>query len=798
MKIYPEIEVENEEIFEKKITINDISPDSPLAIKHLVSLDSKSCIPVYYQKILDKPPRLGKRLSVDHICDLGIPRKYAEKLIKYWSRLGITNLYAFQEKAIMMGVKGENTVIVAPTGTGKTEAFAIPAMVRAIKFKESGARSPLVLIIYPTKALARDQLSKLFDYARIFRLSVNVLDGDTPHSVRGRILRSPPDILLTNFDMINYHLGKRTGLGRLFYRVRLIIIDEMHEYSGAFGTHVHYIIKRLKRLVESPKDLQFIMASATISNPVEFGEKLIGENVSLVSEDGRRTPLYILFIYCLDQIHYAIAKMLIEIMKKNIKTLVFFNTRKSVELALHILKRMAKRNYDVNGKFDLHRAGLSKRIRREIEIAFKEGKKIALLATPTLELGIDIGDIDLVISEITPVNRFIQRSGRSGRRRAGSAVLVLRSDDPISDYYLVNPTDYFEDVSLCYIEPNNIYIAEKHVYLMAYEKPLEDPEISSLKIPREIIEKLVNDGALFPLGNKYYANGNLFNSYFPSNIRGSDKIVRVLYRDEVIDEREAIIAIRELYPGAIYINRGVKYIVKSLDINSLTAVVEKAPREYEDLYTKPIYTSGARPLDSMLERDSLGTKLFYGKLQMRATIEGYLVFQEGSKKPLAEYELDNPVHYHYETWGLVFKAPQLNYKDTDLISGSYHALEHIIIEGTNVITGGGSEDLGGISFGTTGVIVIYDSTPGGNGVSKILYDRFEKAVEKAYKILSSCKCRNTEICNKCVYSYRCGNNNQPLFQPGAKELLEKMLRGETVPDANQAPAILEIIEKGIV
>ena len=793
------IESELKDLYSRRVSINDLPSTSPYPIKYFVTKETTSYIPIHYTRVMDKPPKKGKSLDIEHLVSLGIPENIADKLVKYWLERGITNLYAFQEKAIKYGISGKNLVIVAPTGTGKTEAFAIPAMVRALQLKRSGYAPPLILIIYPTKALARDQMQKLFDYAWIFNLRVNILDGDTPQSVRKQILMNPPDILLTNFDMIHYHIGKRTPLGSLFPKARIVIIDELHEYSGAFGTHVHYIIKRLKRSAKRLGAVQFIMSSATINNPKEFGSMLVDEDVEVVEEKGRKTPLHILFIYSLDQIQYAVAKILSDIIMKKIKTLAFFNTRRSAELALHILKKIAAKYPEIRNRFDLHRAGLPKKVRISIEKEFKSGKKIVLIATPTLELGIDIGDIDLVLSEITPVNRFIQRSGRTGRRgEPGSAVLVLRNDDPISDYYALNPEDYFEDVSSCYIEPNNTYIAEKHVYLLAYEHPIDMSEIDSLNIPKSIVEKLVAEGALFPLGDKYYANGNVFTKYFTTNIRGADKVVRVIYNGKTIDEREAIIAIRELYPGAIYINRGTKYIVKALDLDALKAEVEKAPKEYEDLYTRPIYTSGAQPIEDMVTRDCLGTKAYYGKLLMRASVEGYVVFQEGSKKPLAEYELDTPIRYKYETFGLVFRAPPIEFPDSDLVAGSYHALEHIIIEGTNVITGGGSEDLGGISFGTTGVIVIYDGTPGGNGVSKLLFERFEKAVEKAYKILSSCRCGDSKICNKCVYSYRCGNNNRPLYQPGALEILKRMLSREPVPDADKALEILRIIEKGIV
>ena len=793
------IKEEVEDLVEKRITLSNLSPDAPMPIRIVVSNSDQMYIPIFYTKIMAKKPKMGEELSDEYLASLGIPSPIRLKLLEYWLRKGIKRLYTFQEKAIKLGCAGKNTVIVAPTGTGKTEAFTIPAFIRAIEFKKRGHKPPIVLIVYPTKALARDQLQKLYDYGEIFGLSVRVLDGDTPHKERREILARPPDVLITNFDMIHYHLGKRSPLGYLFPRARIIIIDELHEYFGAFGTHVHYILKRLRRLAMRHGSIQFFMASATIRNPREFAYMLTNEDVITVEETGRKEPLHILFVYSPNQIQLTVARILTQMIREKIKTLAFFNTRKSAELALHILRKIAKKYTDIFNKFDLHRAGLPKKIRHAIENAFKQGKKLALMSTPTLELGIDIGDVDLVISEITPIDRFIQRSGRTGRReRPGSAILVLRGDDPISEYYARNPEDYFGDISSRYIEPNNVYIAEKHVYLMAYEEPIEETEIRIHRIPPEILERLQKAGAIFKMGKRYYANGTAFPKYFTTNIRGSDKVIRVLYNGKTIDEREVIIAIRELHPGAIYINRGVKYLVKKLDIKSLLAEVMKAPYEYEDLYTRPIYTYSALPLDKMIVRDVLGTKVYYGKLLMKASVEGYVVFKEGSRKPLAEYDLEHPIIYEYETYGIVFRAPPVHYSETELIAGAYHALEHIVIEGTNVITGGGSEDLGGISFGTTGVIVIYEATPGGNGVSRLLFERFESAIEKAFKILNSCKCKGDITCNKCVYSYRCGNNNQPLFQLGALQILKRMLNREPVPDADKALDILRIISKGIV
>ena len=801
-----EIELEDAKDFEiftqddlekMRLLPEDLPDHSPKPLKIIAGIKSRGFIPIYYRLLRASAPKAGREITAEYLEFLGIPNDVSKRLADFLRRRGIIKFYEFQEKAIKLGIDGKNLVIVAPTGMGKTEAFLIPALSRVIK--ENFVSPPHVILVYPTKALARDQALKIGEYCRVFGLRLGVIDGDTPSHERKKILSNPPEILLTNFDMMHYHLAKRTPIGNLFLRVKILVIDELHEYFGAFGTHVHYIIKRLKRRNAYGR-IQFLMASATIRNPAEFASKFVEEDIIVISEIGRKTPLHVLFVYSIEPIQRTSAILAKEMIKNKIKTLIFFNTRKSAELSLHILMKIARIESEIRDLFDLHRAGLPKELRAKIEDEFRRGKKLVLFATPTLELGIDIGDVDLVISEITPIDRFIQRSGRAGRRdRPGSAILLLRDDDPISDFYAKNPKEYFGDISLKYIEKRNPYIAKRHIYLAAYEKPIVEEELKSGLFDREIVNELLSEGALIKVGDKFFANGSLFNNYFSRNIRGAEKNIRVIFRGKRIDERELHIAVRELYPGAIYLNRGVKYISKRLDINKLIAEVELAPREFQDLYTKPIYTSRAVFVGKVEERDVFGTKLYFGKMRMHEIIEGYVVYQEGSKKPIAEYPLEKPIHYQYETFGMAFKSPPANFGDPDKDGGAYHALEHVLIEGTNAITGGGSEDLGGISFYPIGIIVIHDATPGGNGVSRILYEKFERAVERALDILKSCRCPgDPEFCNKCVYSYRCGNNNRPLYQMGAMKLLERLLLGEPVPDADKTPEILTIIEKGIV
>jgi len=752
--------------------------------------------PIFYEDLYTDPPELGIEVSSKALASLGLTY-IADKICRSLQAKGIKRLYKFQENAIRFICKGYNTVIVAQTAMGKTEAFLLPALNVAYISEER----PSVLIVYPTKALARDQLDKIKYYADPLGISVAVLDGDTPSKERRRILMDPPSILITNFDMIHYWLPRITknkGIPRLFLSAKLLVLDEVHVYAGAFGSHVHYIIKRLRRLIESPgRKLQIVLASATISNPEEFSKMLIGEDVKVVVGRGRRVSLGVLFLYTHLPPFIVGAKILIELVKHGIKTLAFYNTRSSAELTYSVTKRA--KLPEIISKISVHRAGIPARIRTKIEQDFKGDRILGIISTPTLELGIDIGNVMAVISEMTPVDRFIQRSGRAGRRgEKGAAVLLLRAGDPISEYYAMNPKDYFKDISGRYLEPRNMLIAKQHIYLMAYERPLRFEEVEKYDLPREAIEELENEHALFRTKGGWIANGAVFSKYFSRNIRGIDVQVDVYCRGKKIDQREILIALKELYPGAIYLNRGTKYIVRSLDLPKLRALVELAPPEYQSYYTKPLYSYSATPIGNLEEKHVCGTLVYHGLLRMRISVWGYLIFREGQKEPIAQNLLDEPIQYTYNTYGLFFLAPPYTGEDKDAIAGAYHATEHILIEGTYVISGGSEYDLGGISFGTSGLIVIHEALPGGNGISSLLFNRFRQAVEKAYKILSSPICRSKEFLNKCVFSYHCGNNNKPLNQKGAKEILQRMMSNEEVPNAEKAPSLLEKFDKGIV
>lgn len=782
--------------------LESVPSDAPLGIKHIINLcresSSATFIPVFYSDLHQDPPDFGCDVSVKSLVNLGFTYAFSEKISRLLEDRNISRLYKFQEEAIRLILKGEDVVIVAQTAMGKTEAFLLPAL----QIATHADTYPAVLAIYPTKALARDQLLKFMYYAKPLGLTVRVIDGDTPWRERRKIIENPPHLLITNFDMIHYWLpryrSRHGSIVRLFTSARLLIIDEVHVYNGAFGTNIHYILKRLSRLIEEKgRKLQLVLSSATIANPKEFAECLTERKIKTIIGKGRRSKLSVLFIYSYDPPFKTSARLLAELVKSHIKTLAFFNTRSSAELAYNVIRR--SRDPHIVGKIELHRAGIPARTRVLIEQKFKRNLILGMLSTPTLELGIDIGNVSTVITTLTPVDRFIQRSGRAGRReKPGSAILILRADDPISEYYAMNPEEYFRDVSGRYLEPRNRFIAQRHVYLMAYEKSLKKHEIEKYSIPTEIIEELEKERALFRTLDGWVANGTVFHKYFSRNIRGIDIQIEVYYGNKKIDEREIIIALKELYPGAIYLNRGTKYIVKKLDLNKRIAILEKAPQDYQYFYTRPLYSHSAAPIGELESKNICGTIIFHGPLRMTMTVWGYAVFREGEKKTIIQRKLSQPIQYQYPTYGLFFRAPAYFSQTEEEIAGAYHATEHILIDGTYRISGGSEYDLGGISYGTSGIIVIHDALPGGNGVSLLLFERFRDAVIKSHEILTSNPCMNKEPLNKCVFSYHCGNNNQPLNQKGAREILEKMMKEEKAPNPEKAPQLLELFEKGIV
>ncbi|MDH3855569.1 MAG: DEAD/DEAH box helicase [Nitrosopumilus sp.] len=740
-----------------------IGKNKPDKITEEILFSKKDYISQY--KVLKNPePKMGCKVE-----DLGLNELISEHL----KNLEIEQFYKFQEESINEIIFGENVVIEAPTASGKTEAFLIPVIQRIKKESEDG--NVFAIFVYPTKALSRDQHPKIQKFAEKIGIDVKVFDGDTKLDERREIIENPPHILITNFDVLHYHIWHQTKFSIILASTKILIVDEAHVYSGIFGSNVHYIIKRLKRICNSK--LQFVAASATLEDAKDFCQELFGEKMQIIHGSGKKgqTDFVMLFPSLRTQ-----RKLMVELTKrmteKNHKTMVFSNSHLNSEL-LAIQAKRQKINIKV------HRAGLMANYRTSVEKQFKNDSLSAISCTPTLELGIDVGNVDCVISSTIPVNRLIQRIGRAARKgQRGYAFLAL-GNDPISQYYKNHPDDYFEDIEKTYIDPKNPFVEEFQVLAMACDRPISKHE---LKEHQEVIEHHIIKGNLTVFNNRIIPNFEKINSILNDySIRGIGKSIDIFLGNRKVGDRVLPIALEELHKDAIYFLAGIRYRVKELDYpKNNYAKLERIPRDYP-YYTKSL-TEEWPTIETVFEkRIANGVEVAFCKLHIQKKVYGYVNIELGQEITQGEKVLlDVPLEYDFVTKGIVFHAPRpvkiIEQADDENYAeaSGYHATEHVVIEGSNMITGGVSQDLGGISLGTSGLIFIYDGAIGGSGASRALYDRFEKALERSMYIVKECPCQNESGCPRCTFSYRCGNNNEFLHKYSALEILERINDGE--------------------
>ena len=757
-------ELKNEGIIRDEDEIKTmLKKENADSITKTVLFSKKDYISQY--KVLTSPePEMGCAVE-----DSGLD----DSITDYLRKSQIKQFYKFQETAIEDILFGDNVVIEAPTASGKTEAFVIP-IVQKIK-NAGGIPQIFAVFVYPTKALARDQAPKIQKFTENSGIRVCIFDGDTDKIERDEILENPPQIIVTNFDVLHYHLWHQTKFAGLLANLRVLVVDEIHVYSGIFGSNVHYIIKRLKRMCNNK--IQFIAASATLQDAKRFSESIFGDEMKVVRGSGKKGKINFVMIFpSLRNQRALMVDLTKKMTEQNHKTMVFNNSHLNSELlAMHARKQK------INIK--VHRAGLVSNYRKAVERDFKEDILSAISCTPTLELGIDVGNVDCVISSTIPVNRLVQRIGRASRKgQQGYAFLAL-GNDPISQYYKNHPEDYFEDVERTYIDPKNPFVEEFQVMAMACDRPISKHE---LKEHQKVIDKHIANGNLILFNNRIIPNfeniGTLLRDY---SIRGIGKSIDIFLNDKKVGDRILPIALEELHRDAIYFLAGTRYRVKQFEYpQSKYAILERISKDYP-YYTKSL-TEEWPTIEAILEkRRVFGTEVAFCRLHIQKKVYGYANIELGQDVSQGEkILLDYPLEYDFITKGIVFHAPRPQNEmrksdDEDYTEASgYHATEHVVIEGSNMITGGVSQDLGGISLGTSGLIFIYDGAIGGSGASKALYDRFENALKRSMHIVKECPCKNQSGCPRCTFSYRCGNNNEFLHKHSALEILQRINQGE--------------------
>jgi DEAD/DEAH box helicase domain-containing protein len=748
-----------------------------------------------------EPGRLDGRLVAEALeparkaDTVEIPASLAPDLVSALRGDGIQALFSHQLESLEAAAAG-NVVITSGTASGKSLSFNLPVLDDVVRAGASRA-----LYLYPTKALAQDQARKLSEL-RLGALRHAIYDGDTPRDDRPAIRRRS-NLVLTNPDML--HVGilpHHKSWGDFLASLRWVVVDEAHTYRGVFGSHVANVLRRLRRVAARyGSDPRFILASATIANPVELAERLTGEPFRLIDSDGaprsrRRIgmwnpPVIDRRAMTRRSVLSEAAEMLADLVSEGLRTICFLRSRRGIEL----IQRFTRQRLEELGRRDLadriapYRAGYTPQQRREIEARLAAGDLLAVVATDALELGIDIGHLDAAICVTFPgtVASLRQMWGRAGRRSDGLAMYVA-GQDALDQFFCRHPEEFLErPVEGAILDHENDRIQLAHMLAAAYEAPLSrDDEAFFGERWRERAEALVSlgelrrgrEGRYLPRGPRFPAGDISLRSASIDSVA-----VVVAGSGEILGAVEAERAFPTVHPGAVYLHLGRSYEVRELDIEGRRAVVDPfdgdwytQPKSETEIYIERIVATAKDPLGA-----GPGVELCFGEVSVT---EQVMAFQ---RKSLSDNEvidlvgLDLP-ETNFPTQALWYvlgdELAGPSALPPEVLLGALHATEHGQIAVLPLLAMCDRWDIGGLSTNVhfqTGrpTIFIYDGHPGGVGIARRGFDVFGRLVSDAVKLIGECPC--ADGCPSCVQSPKCGNLNEPLHKRGALELMTAML-----------------------
>jgi DEAD/DEAH box helicase domain-containing protein len=709
---------------------------------------------------------------------------------------GIEQLYTHQAEAFEHVLARRNVVTITPTASGKTLCYNAPVLDAILKDPSTRA-----LYLFPTKALAQDQLAELHALAELAiqhgapEIGVFTYDGDTPSDAR-RAIRGKAHVVLSNPDMLHSGiLPHHPRWAKLFENLKFVVIDELHAYRGVFGSHLSNIMRRLQRVCRHyGSDPVFICSSATIANPRELAEGLTGRPFELVDRSGApRGEKFFLFVnppvvnaqLGIRRSYLAEARRVsLEFLKRNLQLILFAQSR----LATEILTTYLKDAYDgPPGASDVirgYRGGYLPNRRREIERGLREGAVRAVVSTNALELGIDIGALDVAVMAGYPgtIAATWQRAGRAGRRSTRSAAVLVASSAPIDQFIVRNPS-YFFDASPehALINPDNLHILLDHVKCAAFELPFPGDETFGQENVQEILQVLAEEGFV------HHADGqwNWTSESYPADavsLRSvsSDNfvVVDITRGEQVIGETDFSSAPATLHEKAIYIVEGQLYQVERFDFEGRKAYVRSVDCDY---YTDAITYTKVTILDTFAtgdrdpRSDSAASHRSHGEVHVVSRVVGFKKIKFYTNENVGSGELDLPEQQmHTSSYWLTIPAPvieSLPYSADDRrdgVVGLSFAMRHV----AQLLLMCDAHDVG-VSIDER-TIFIYDNYPSGIGFSRPLFDMHDALLARTSELIHSCPCESG--CPSCVGPE---GNTGPHAKLVASEILGRLVTGSS-------------------
>ncbi len=694
-----------------------------------------------------------------------------ERLAAYLEEKHI-RMYTHQAEAYDAVSRGENIIVTTPTASGKTLSCLLPVFSKLLENPDATA-----LLIYPTKALTRDQLLTIQEMDSLLQAKTRpaIYDGDTKQEARARI-RARSRIILTNMYELHHILPWRAKWGDFFANLSFVVIDEAHKYRGVFGSNTALLLRRLRRICNYYDGYpQFILSSATLGNAEVFADTLTGLSVKEISSDGspRAKRRFRIYQNPRKSTSAAAAEMMHESIQKGKQTICFTKSRTGAEMTALRLREESPAESVAS-----YRGGYRPEERKKIEANLKQGRVSGVVSTNALEVGIDIGNLDSVIISGYPGSMIsvFQQAGRAGRKGQEATVTFVAGQNPIDQFYANNPDAFFDakpEEAILGIE--NPYLLESHLLCASAELPYRgerdrkyfgeaaDDIISDLKN-----RKLVSSTAR---GFVYSGVGNPVLEY---TIFGSiGKTWAVICGNTTLETMDDGQAYREAYPGAIIFHQGERYRVERIEPEISVIRVRKTSDNY---HTRPISETNItiNRKEKTLRHGNI--HVHFGDVSVSTQIYGYSVLEFDRVVTTEELDVEPRTFSTKACWITVDEDAPVTAEN---LAGSLHGAEHALISAMPLYVLSDRADIGGVSspfHADVGgpAVFIYDGVAGGIGLSEKAAELFPKIAGLAYHMVSGCKCESG--CPSCIHSPKCGNNNQMLDKAGTVELLSYLVK----------------------
>ncbi len=701
--------------------------------------------------------------------------------VKDWLEKEKITLYSHQAEAIEAIAAGEDVILCTPTASGKTLSFLLPFLTIRQEVRDATA-----LAIYPAKALTRDQQKTMQELEKATGMPIQpaIYDGDTPQHDRP-LIRSEAGLILTNPYEIHQILPWHRQWSSFFSRLRYIILDEAHQYRGVFGSSMSVLIRRLLRICDhygsSP---QFFLSSATLANPADFARNLTGREMTIIDRSGAPTGdrFFILYNPYREMVqprsvYSESAEILSLLVEAGLQSLCFTGSRRMTELvSVWAKNHLHKKSPDKVNSIAAYRAGYLPKERQELERNLKAGVMRGIVSTNALELGIDIGSLDAVVMTGYPGTMMSvwQQAGRAGRSVSDALAILIAMQNPLDQFFMRHPEEFFaRPHEHAIIDTKNPYILSGQLLCAASELPVRP--VSDIRwFGKGIIDHLNalgENGLVAETPRGYVYTGRKRASELVSLSQISE-VWTVEVRNRVIETLDIRQACREAHPGAVLIHQGERYLVGSWDFDRHRIL---ATQEDPGYYTRVNHQTGVQIREQLMSREIRSGTLCLGRVEVSELYHGYrrLIDERTiSTEPLSL----EPITFETISVWIEFSLEGMRILSADRdVGGSLHGAEHALIAMMPYHVLCDRWDLGGLSSASSGevrgkpVIFIYDGYEGGIGLAERAYHIYEELCESAEKMVRECRCKDG--CPACIYSPKCGNDNQPLDKTGCIALL---------------------------